>query len=425
MLTESMLNRRHFLAAFGALAASPAFAKETTRYAAVQALADRYVAEKKLAGLGFALSFGDAPVSYINAGTLAFDSNAAVDENSLYRVFSMTKPVTGTAAALLMQDGKLSLDQPVSDFFPAFAKTQVAIDPAKGLESRPAARPMLIRHLLTHTSGLTYTISGKGPVQLAYAKAGLLSSTGVPKEFNAQSLGVPVSEIGDYLPSLEAFANRLATMPLIADPGTVWHYSTSLDLLGAVIEKAAGMPFDTFLQRRIFDPLDMRSTGFKVLDPRRLTTNYLATPKGPVPVDTPLRGAFNVAPPFPMGGAGLVSSARDYFRFGAMLRGDGALGSARVMKPETARMIRSDIMPAGVRFTDGGGFGFGGRVVTPDTRGANDGLGSYAWSGAAGTVFVMDPARRAVIVMMIQIIPGETYPIRKEFREALRQDLLG
>ena len=420
-----MLNRRHFLGSVAALAAAPGFALDARRYAAVQALADRYVAEKKLAGLGFALSFGGAPVSYVNAGTLAFDSNAAVDENSLYRVFSMTKPVTGTAAALLIEDGKLSLDQPVSDFFPAFAKTQVAIDPAKGLESRPAARPMLIRHLLTHTSGLTYTISGKGPVQLAYAKAGLLSSTGVPKDFNARGLGVPESEIGDYLPSLNAFANRLATMPLIADPGTVWHYSTSLDLMGAVIEKASGLPFDSFLQRRIFDPLDMRSTAFRVLDPRRLTTNYLATPNGLLAVDNAVRGAFNAPPPFPMGGAGLVSSARDYFRFGAMLRGDGALDKVRLMKPETARLIRSDIMPAGVRFTDGGGFGFGGRVVTPDTKGANDGPGSYAWSGAAGTVFVMDPNREAVIVMMIQVIPGEAYPIRKELRQALASDLLG
>jgi CubicO group peptidase (beta-lactamase class C family) len=152
-----------------------------------------------------------------------------------------------------------------------------------------------------------------------------------------------------------------------------------------------------------------------------MTALYAALPKGPVQVDPgPTSGYLN-PPPFPMGGSGLVSSARDYFRFGAMLRGDGALGKTRIMAPETAKLVRSDVMPAGVRWTDGGGFGFGGRVVTADSKDANDSLGSYAWSGAAGTVFWMDPVKRAVIVMMIQIMPGEAYPIRKEFRAALAQ----
>lgn len=426
MLTDPMLQRRHFLATVGAIAASPVFAQGGPRqYAAVKALAERYVAEKKLAGLSFALSTGGAPASYVNAGTLAFDSAARVDENSLYRIYSMTKPVTGVAAALLIEDGKLKLDQSIGDILPSWRNPRVAIDPAKGLESRAAAGPVTVRHLLTHTSGVSYTISGKGPVQQEYLRAGLFSTTGVPREFRAQEaqgMGLAPDAVGNYLPNLRAFADTLATMPLIADPGRVWHYSLGLDLLGAVIEAAAGMPFDSFLKTRIFDPLDMASTSFKSIDPRRLTSNYMMSPKGPMLVDNALRGAFNETPPIPMGGAGLVSSARDYFRFGDMLRGGGAIGTQRIMKPETAQMIVSDIMPAGVRYRDGGGFGFGGRVVTADTKEANDSLGSYGWGGAAGTIFWMDPVRRAVVVGMIQILPGEAYPLRKELREALMTD---
>ncbi len=424
MLTEPMLQRRHFLAAFGALAASPSFAKlpHARQYAAAQALADRYVTEKKLAGVSLALATGGAPASYVNAGTLAFDSNARADENSLYRVYSMTKPITGAAVAMLVEDGKLSLDQPVSDFLPAFAKVQVAIDPAKGLESRPAARPMLIRHLLTHTSGLTYVISGRGPVQLAYAANGLTAAIGVPTPRARDTLKLPDSTVGAQPTSLQEFASRLATMPLVADPGTVWHYSVALDLMGAVIEQATGMAFDAFLKQRIFDPLDMDSTTFGNANRARLTTNYGAAPQGLIPIDSAVQGDYLGAPPYPMGGSGLLSSARDYFRFGDMLRGDGAIGRHRIMKAETARMIHTDIMPAGVRFTDGGGFGFAGRVVTADSREPNDSLGSYGWGGAAGTQFWMDPVKGSVVVGMIQIMPSEVYPFRKDLRAALLSD---
>jgi CubicO group peptidase (beta-lactamase class C family) len=417
------LHRRQFIAAVGALAAGPALGR-TKGWAKVQALLDRYVAERKLAGAVAAMSFGDAPVSYVTAGTLALDSAARVDENSLWRIYSMTKPVTGAAAALLIEDGKLELDQPIHELLPAYRDMRVAVDPAKSLDARPAKAPITVRHLLTHTSGLSYVISGKGPVQLEYARQGLYGfSTPANASAMAAMMGLPSSNLGAQPTSLQAFADKLATLPLIAEPGTTWHYSVSLDLLGAVIEKAAGRPFDAFLKARIFDPLDMRSTAFTATDARRLTTNYLVTPKGLVVADPAATSMFVTPPPFPMGGAGLVSSARDYFRFGAMLRGDGALGAARVMKPATARLVRSDILPKGVRFTDGGGFGFGGRVVTADTKGANDGLGGFGWGGAAGTVFALDPARRAVMVLMVQHMPSEGYPLRKEWREAMRADV--
>jgi CubicO group peptidase (beta-lactamase class C family) len=408
-----MLDRRSFLAALGAVAAAPALARGT-RWARVQALLDRYVSEQKIAGATAALAIGDRPLTYVSAGTLALDSTVAAGEDTLWRIYSMTKPVTGTAAALLIEDGKLKLDQPVADFFPAYRKLTVAIDPDKSLDARPARTALTVRHLLTHTGGLTYFFAGKGPVQQAYRANGLFGVAGLP----------PEPGDGAEPPSLAAFADRLTTVPLISDPGARYHYSVGLDLLGAVIERASGMPFDIFLRTRIFDPLDMRSTAFRALDAGRFATNYLVTPKGLLAVDTPVRSAFTAPPKVPYGGAGLVSSARDYARFGMMLLNDGALGSARIMSPATARLIRSDLLPRGVRaLDDGSGYGAGGRVVTADTKGANDAVGSYGWGGAAGTSFWINPRQRAMVTLMTQFMPAETYPLRDQLRGAIAADI--
>jgi CubicO group peptidase (beta-lactamase class C family) len=407
------LVRRRLLAGLAAAVAAPAAARTPARHVALQALIDRYVAEKKLAGASLGLSRAGGPAQFLNAGTLAFDSAARIDADSLFRVYSMTKPVTGVAAALLIEDGRLALDQPIHELIPAFKDVRVAMDPAKSLESRPAKRPITVRHLLTHTSGLSYVISRPGPIPRAYAEKGLLAAIGVPIAAGAATLGLDIAKVGAHPTSLQAFAEALATVPLVADPGERWHYSVSLDLLGAVVERAAGLPFDAFLKRRIFDPLGMRSTAFGAVDRRRLTSNYQLSPNGAVAIDTAARGDFLAPPPYPMGGSGLVSSARDFVRFGTMLRD----GGGRVMKPATARLVMSDILPPGVRFEQSGGFGFGGRVVAP---GSTDGsAGTYGWGGAAGTIFWVDPVLRDVVTLMVQYMPSEAYPLRKELRAAL------
>jgi CubicO group peptidase (beta-lactamase class C family) len=410
MLTDMMLRRRTFLAgAAFAAAAAPAFARTSS---AVQALFDRYVAEKKLAGASLAIT-SPTRTSYVNAGTLAFDSAARFDETTLARVYSMTKTMTGTAAALLIEDGKLKLDQPVADFFPAYANLKVATDPKTGLDGTPAKAPLTVRHLLTHTGGLAYHINAKSAVTQAYRANGLFAVVGIQPE------------AGDGAPprSLAEFAERLATMPLIAEPGTVWNYSVGLDLLGAVIERACGMPFDAFLRARILGPLDMRSTAFRALDAARLATNYFKLPTGLFGFDTAANSPFLPYPAVPYGGSGLVSSARDWARFGAMHLGDGRVGDVRVMKPETARLIRSNILPDGVAYTDSGGYGFGGRVVTPATKDANDSIGSYGWGGAAGTLFWVDPAKRRSATLMVQYMPSEAYPeLRRDLRKAITAD---
>jgi CubicO group peptidase (beta-lactamase class C family) len=331
----------------------------------------------------------------------------------------MTKPITGMAAMLLVEEGKIGLDDPVSKYIPAFAKMRVLTSPDTSLAAVPATRAITIRHLMTHTAGLSYSIVAKGPLLAEYERLGLL-----PLAIN------PAAEVKMRLVrprTLAEFADRVATVPLIAEPGTKWSYSIGLDVLGRVIEVASGMPFDRFLQTRFFTPLAMRSTFFTVPQGQaaRLATNYTFVGADRVPLDPGATSIFLQPPAFPYGGAGLVSSARDYDRFLAMLQNGGTLDGVRVMKPETVRLGMSNLLPAGVFYeTDGvkQGYGAGGFAYIVDQPG---GLakGAYGWGGAAGTLAWIDPARRSRGTVMVNYIPGSRYPLSKQVGSALRTDV--
>jgi CubicO group peptidase (beta-lactamase class C family) len=392
-----------------------------------QALADRYVAEGKAAGIVFAVAHGDSPTLFASAGRLSYDAAAPkADPDSLWRVYSMTKPLTGMAAMILIEEGKLKLDQPISDFIPAFKDMKVLTDPANSLASRPAARPITVRNLLTHTAGLGYSIITKGPLLKEYERLGI----------NPASIAVgPEAQARPIRPaSLEEFANRAASLPLIADPGTVWSYSIGLDVLGRVIEVASGMPFDAFLKARIFTPLKMQSSYFTVpaSDVARLTTNYFWAGENHLPLDPGDKSVFATPPSFPYGGAGLVMSARDYDRFLHMLQNEGTLDGVRVMKEETVRLAMSDLLPKGVPFggiggVTGGttgpklGFGAGGSVYLEDAPGGA-GKGTYGWGGAAGTIAWVDPTRDVRGTVMVNYMPADKWPLRADTVTALYAD---
>jgi CubicO group peptidase (beta-lactamase class C family) len=219
-------------------------------------------------------------------------------------------------------------------------------------------------------------------------------------------------------------ADRLATLPLIADPGSVWSYSVSLDLLGRVIEVASGMPFEEFLQSRMFGPLGMTSTGFQVAakNVSRMTTNHALIGEIGFPIDPASDSIYAEKPPFAMGGGGLVCSARDYDKFLVMLLGEGALGKVRVMKPETARLGMSNLMPDGriveAGFAKGYGFGAGGRVSTGN--GVNgEGKGSFGWAGAASTVGWVDPANKLRASGWVQIMERGRQRFVEDFGAAI------
>ena len=372
------------------------------------ALADRYVAEGRVPGIVIAWGRGDAPPQIVSRGKLSFDAGArAADADSLWRVYSMTKPITGMAAMILIEQGKLRLDQPISDFIPAFRNMRVLVDPAKDLSSRPATRPITVRNLLTHTAGFGYNVITKGPLLDEYNRLGIN-----PAQVNAlMEPGMRAARPK----SLAEFADRVATLPLIAEPGAKWSYSIGLDVLGRVIEVASGMPFDRFVQTRIFDPLAMRSSYWTVprAEAGRLAANYLA-PK--VVADPGATSVYLQPPSFPYGGAGLVMSARDYDRFLRMLVDEGQLDGKRILKPATVRLAMSDLLPPGTDRSELAamtresgvpmGFGAGGSVYLADRPGG-PAKGSYGWGGAAGTIAWVDPAHKVRGTVMINLF-GDT-----------------
>lgn len=400
-----------------------------------QALFDSYVRSGKMPGIVGAFGVGDGPTLFVTAGKLADDANAPpANADSLWRVYSMTKPVTAMAAMILIEQGKLGLDDPVSKYIPGFANMRVLTSPDTSLASRPAIRPITIRNLMTHTAGLGYNIITKGPLLHEYERLGIL-----PGAVNAQ---IEVQMRAARPTTLAAFADRVASLPLIAEPGTKWSYSIGLDVLARVVEVASRQEFEAFVQTRIFTPLGMTSTYWQV--PRsqagRLATNYafignnalVPDPKGTnrVVADAAATSVYLKKPSFPYGGAGLVSSARDYDRFLHMLQDGGTLDGVRIMRPETAALAMSNLLPAGVTFenTNGGatppiamGYGAGGSLTLAD--GANGrAKGTYGWGGAAGTLAWVDPVRHARGTVMVNYFPDSRWPIRVEIPAALLKD---
>jgi CubicO group peptidase (beta-lactamase class C family) len=393
-----------------------------------QALFDGYVAAGKMPGIVGGFGVGDLPTQFVSAGTIALgQGQPAANADSLWRVYSMTKPITAMAAMILIEEGKLKLDQPISDFFPGFAHMTVLTDPDTSLAARPATRPITVRNLLTHTAGLGYSIITKGPLLKEYERRGILPAA-VNAKMEAQMRVVRPKTLAE-------FAERVATLPLIAEPGTKWSYSIGLDVMGAVIEKASGVPFDRFVQTRIFDPLRMTSSFWTVPagEVSRFATNYTFVGDKMVPVDPAATSAWLTPPSFPYGGAGLVMSARDYDRFLHMLQDGGTLDGARIMKPETAALAMSNLLPAGVTFggvsgatggTKGGtpmGYGAGGSVYLADKPGGAS-KGTYGWGGAAGTIAWVDPAKHARGVVMVNYFPSDKWPTREEIPAALLRD---
>ncbi|WP_425230873.1 serine hydrolase domain-containing protein [Sphingomonas sp.] len=392
-----------------------------------QALLDSYVRDGKMAGAVGAFGVGDLPTVFVSAGRLADGDAPAANPESLWRVYSMTKPVTAFAAMLLIEDGRLRLDQPVSDFFPGFAHMRVLTDPDHSLASRPAEHQITIRNLLTHTAGLGYNIITRGPLLQEYERQGILPGT-LNRATEAQARRVRPA-------TLQQFAERVSGLPLIAEPGTKWSYSIGLDVMGAVIERASGMPFDTFVQRRVFTPLAMRSSFWTVpqRDAGRLATNYAFAGATRTPLDPGATSVWLEPPSFPYGGAGLVMSARDYDSFLHMLQDGGRLNGVRIARADTVATMMSNLLPAGVTFAGIGGstggtqapsqgFGAGGAVYLTDGPGGFPGRGTYGWGGAAGTIAFVDPAHHFRATFMANYMPADRYPVRAELAAALVRD---
>ncbi len=339
-------------------------------------LVQQYVDSGKLAGISILVIHNNEKVLQKNFGFADIGNNKPVDDNTIFRIFSMTKPVTAAALMILYDEGKFQLDDKVSDFIPEFANTKVYNSETKTLE--PQNTPMTIRHLLTHTSGLTYGWDQNSYVDSLYR----------------------VTKAAGWDAPLEEKMKILAGIPLKFQPGTRYEYSVSIDVAGYIVEVISGLPFDVFLKTKIFGPLKMEDTGFFVPEEKvsRFALLYSRDKEGRLKgPDNPSDDNFRKPTVHFSGGGGLVSTIGDYSRFAMMLLNGGELEGVRVLNKPTVEMIMSNQLPAGVDYENGGSYGLGG-FVDPEK-------GTYGWSGAASTHFVVNKKNNIVIIVCTQFMP--------------------
>ncbi|OLZ70438.1 serine hydrolase [Streptomyces sp. IMTB 2501] len=383
---------------------------------------DREVADQvdrgRLPGFLVAVSRGGRVAHLTTYGRRDVAAGLPVETDTLWRIYSMTKPVTAVAVLLLAEEGGLSLDDPLDRYVPAFAEP-VVYESGSGTDmcTRPAAGPILIRHLLTHTAGLTFGFYHRHPVDALYRASGLTYS-------------VPPG--ADLAETVEVYARR----PLQFEPGTQWNYSVASNVLGRVIEVVSGQPLDTFFAERILRPLGMTDTGFRIEPEQadRLAELYGETDEGgiePVP-GLPVRGR----PRFLSGSGGLVSSAYDFHRFMELLRRGGELDGVRLLSADSVALMTRNQLPGGAVLrtfgapvhqepgNDGLGFGFNVSVVTDPSRTlAPSSPGTYGWTGAATTAFWVDPAHELTVQFMTQVRP-KTLKIFPELRRLVHEALV-
>ncbi|MCW5637976.1 MAG: beta-lactamase family protein [Rubrivivax sp.] len=349
-------------------------------------------------------------------GHADLETGRRLQEDAVVRIYSMTKPITSVAFMMLVEEGRVALEDPVHRFIPAWRNLGVYVGGGGGLPgtpagwlTRPTDAPMRIIDLLRHTSGLTY---------------GFQNRTNVDAAYRSRKIDPFTRDDG-----LQGFIDALAEVPLEFSPGTAWNYSVSADVLGYLVEQISGQPFAQFLQQRIFEPLRMTDTAFHVDEARaaRFAQCYLMSAEGRLlPAQL---GSFREPPAAPSGGGGLVSTAADYARFCECLRLGGALDGARLIGPKTLSLMRSNHLPGGADLADasvsmftepiyhGVGFGLGFAMTTDVARtGVTGSKGEYWWGGAASTAFWIDPVEDITAVFLTQFLPSTLYPIRRELR---------
>jgi len=346
-------------------------------------------------------------------GLADVERKAPVKDDTIFRIYSMTKPITSVAFMMLFEEGRVALDEPVHKYIPDWKNLGVfQAGTAPAFLTRPPSRPMLIVDLLRHTSGLTYGFQQRSNVDAAYRE-------------------LKIGEI-EKAGTLQSMIEDLAKIPLEFSPGEAWNYSVSTDVIGYLIGKISGKPFEQFLKERIFDPLEMNDTGFFVPAEKahRLAACYSADGKGGRTLqDDPTKSSFLQPPSLISGGGGLCSTAADYLTFCRALLNRGELGGVRLIGPKTLALMTANHLP-GERdlpamsrsmFSEanynGIGFGLGFSVTMNPAQTLIPGsAGEYAWGGAASTAFWVDPAEELIAIFMTQLLPSSSYPIRRELR---------
>lgn len=380
------------------------------RLARISSLMEQFVNGNQMPGIMTLVQRKGKVVHLGKYGMMDIEARRPMQEDALFRIYSMTKPIVSVAVMTLYEEGLFSLNDPVSKFIPAFSKTKVyagatPLSP-KLVDQDPA---ITLYHLLTHTAGLSYGFFFDSPVEDLYREI-------LPTIFRRNQ-------------TLEEVVDRIAGLPLVFQPGMQWRYSYAIDVLGYVVQVVADMPLAEFLEERIFKPLDMTDTAFHVSADKRdrlaqiYTSEGLYHPMIPKPDEVAFVGDVTVPTNCPSGGAGLVSTLSDYLHFCNCLINNGQYEGERLLGRKTVAWMTSDHIPGRLKPLKAGadeldiGFGFGFSVVTSlgEAKSVTS-VGEYGWGGAAQTYFWIDPAEAFIGLMMTQYMPVEPYPVQERFK---------
>ncbi|WP_428393732.1 serine hydrolase domain-containing protein [Lichenicoccus sp.] len=389
-----------------------------SRLARIDGWMDGLVADGRLAGLSVAV-MRRGGLAYRRCHGLADrERGTPFADDTIVRIYSMTKPLVSAAIMMLYEEGRFQLDDPISRVLPCFAGQRVFVGGGgANLATTPAARDISFRDLLTHTSGLTYGFMEATPVDALYRTEGI--------DFQTSD-----ASLGDLV-------QRAAALPLLAQPGQAWNYSIATDVLGHLVEVLSGRDLATFLIERILTPLGMTDTGFHVPADElpRFAANYARGRRGLRLIDDPAASRFASPKPLCSGGGGLCATAGDYLRFCRMMLGGGELDGVRLLGRKTVALMTAnhlgcDMAQMGqLRFSEstceGIGFGLGFSVMLDPARAQILGSpGEYAWGGAASTAFWIDPAESMIVILLTQLMPSSALAIRRELRVLTYQAII-
>jgi CubicO group peptidase (beta-lactamase class C family) len=373
----------------------------------------RYVDQNKIAGILATMARRGQVVYSRCFGLMDVEAQKPMQLDTLFRIYSMTKPITSVAVMMLYEEGHFHLADPISRFIPGFEGVRVLVNATEsGIELANLEREITIRHLLTHTSGLSYGFEEDDPVDRMIAKR--------------------IWRVREQEPdtTLEQMVRELARLPLAYQPGSAWRYSLATDVLGYLVQVVSGIPFDEFLKRRIFEPLGMVDTDFYVPQEKigRFAANYGPGEEGGLQViDAPATSSYAKPTACPSGGGGLVSTAPDYLRFAQMLLNGGELDGVRLLGRKTVELMTTNHLPDGLHpFEDPGrGFGLGVSVLIDVATSQSLGsVGTYGWGGAANTGFLIDPQEELIGLLMLQFMPSGTYPVWEDFAVLVYQSIV-
>jgi CubicO group peptidase (beta-lactamase class C family) len=353
-------------------------------------------------------------VAYFKSqGLMDRERRTPMADDTVFRLYSMTKPITSVALLTLYEQGHFQLNDPVSRFIPAWRGHKVWVSgEGASMETAAPARPMTMRNVLSHTGGLTYGATNH-PVDRVYREVGVGRGDGE---------------------TLSGFAEKLAKVPLRYQPGERWMYSLSTDVCGYLVEAISGKRFDQYLQETIFDPLDMKDTSFMVASRKadRFAANYQREADKTLKlIDDPERSNYLKQPTFFSGGGGLTGTTADYLRFCEMLRRGGELGGARILGPRTIELMHRNHLAGGKDLSqmaigafsetayEGVGFGLGFAMTLGQVEAGGLGGGEYYWGGAASTIFWVDPNEDMVVIFMTQLMPSATFNFRGQLRNII------